>query len=91
MSSVEIRGWKTKVGALFLAAVAGIQTYTSIPGIEATWAPEVSAALAGLGAAFGVLGIGHKVEKAKVKNIEEAQRILNVERTRLEKELENKT
>ncbi len=49
-------GWKTWGGAAVLAIAAGLE----VRGYE-----QFAAALMTVGAALGMVGIGHKIEKAK--------------------------
>ena len=91
MSKVEIGGWKTKVSAVLAAAIAGVQTYAAVTVPAGTanpdWVGQATGALAGLSAMFGVLGIGHKVEKAKVSEAQNTERLISLKKARLAEEL----
>ena len=51
-----MRGWKTWVGAVIIAASAVLKYFDQT---------ELSEALLMIGSAFGIIGLGHKIEKIK--------------------------
>jgi hypothetical protein len=65
-----LTGWKTKVGAVCIA-LGGILAAASpvLPAeiaIYAEWVHFVEVILMAAGAAFGVVGVAHKIEKAAI-------------------------
>jgi hypothetical protein len=50
-----MKGWKTWAGAVLVAASAALGFLGE---------PEAAKAVLGFGAAFGIAGIGHKIEKS---------------------------
>jgi len=60
-----MKGWKTWTAAGLAAAIAVVQTLEAAGVIPAGIADTVSIIVGALAGAFGIAGIGHKVEKLK--------------------------
>ena len=60
-----MKGWKTWVAAGLAAVVAFIQAIEAAGVIPAGIADTVSIIVGAIAGAFGIVGIGHKVEKLK--------------------------
>ena len=60
-----MKGWKTWVSAGLVVVIGAVQSLEAVGIIPDGIANVVSTVLGSIAGAFGIVGLGHKIEKAK--------------------------